>query len=105
MTGAVHPVPVMAEPLLNRPVSPDLSGGFMRRSLTLGLVLGAAFVTNIAPAYAQRWGREATPRAGVCFYENIKYGGESLYSPLRGTMVLVPLPSYLPGSSGLLVCN
>ena len=62
----------------------------MRRSLTLGLVLGAAFVTNIAPAYAQRWGREATPRAGVCFYEDINYGGRYFCSPVGGTSTDVP---------------
>src|SRR5258705_5817024 len=104
MTGAVHPVPVMAEPLLNRPVSPDLTGGFMRRSLTLGLVLGAAFVTNIAPAYAQRWGREATPRAGVCFYEDINYGGRYFCLPVGGTNADVPSAVHEPVSSVRVFC-
>jgi Peptidase inhibitor family I36/Domain of unknown function (DUF4214) len=43
--------------------------------MTTALVLGAACLINIAPAYAQRWGRGATPRSGVCFYEDINYGG------------------------------
>ena len=43
--------------------------------MTTPFVLGTAFLINVAPADAQRWGREATPRSGVCFYENINYGG------------------------------
>jgi len=43
--------------------------------MTTALVLGAACLINVAPAYAQRWGRGATPRSGVCFYEDINYGG------------------------------
>ena len=45
------------------------------RRITTTLVLGAAFLLSVAPAYAQRWGRGATPRSGVCFYEDINYGG------------------------------
>src|SRR4030095_1088668 len=52
----------------------SLSGGFMRR-MTTALVLGAAFLLSVAPAYAQRWGRGATPAWGVFFYEDITYGG------------------------------
>jgi hypothetical protein len=48
---------------------------------TTALVLGASSLIVVAPAYAQRWGREATPRAGVCFYENINYGGRYFCSP------------------------
>jgi len=43
--------------------------------MTTAFVLGAACLINVAPAYAQRWGRGATPRSGVCFYEDINYGG------------------------------
>lgn len=43
--------------------------------MTTALVLGASSLLVTAPAYAQRWGREATPRSGVCFYENINFGG------------------------------
>ena len=45
------------------------------RRITTTLVLGAAFLLSVAPAYAQRWGRGATPRSGVCFYEDINFGG------------------------------
>src|SRR6185369_7633802 len=66
----------LAEPLLSPRVqpSPGFMGGFMWR-MTTALVLGAACLINVAPAYAQRWGRGATPRSGVCFYEDINYGG------------------------------
>jgi hypothetical protein len=43
--------------------------------VTTACVLGAAFLIGVAPAYAQRWGRDATPRSGVCFYEDINFGG------------------------------
>jgi hypothetical protein len=47
----------------------------MWRSMTVASVLAAAFLLNANPAHAQRWGRGATPRSGVCFYEDINYGG------------------------------
>lgn len=47
----------------------------MWRSVTVASVLAAAFLLNAVPAHAQRWGRGATPRSGVCFYEDINYGG------------------------------
>jgi hypothetical protein len=49
--------------------------------MTTALVLGASSLMVAAPAHAQRWGREATPRAGVCFYENINFGGRYFCSP------------------------
>jgi len=48
----------------------------MSRSMTTVLVLGAACFIAAAPAYAQRWGRGPTPRSGVCFYQDINYGGQ-----------------------------
>ena len=45
------------------------------RRMTTALVLGAACLIYVAPAYAQRWGRGAMPRSGVCFYEDINFGG------------------------------
>src|SRR5258705_7598261 len=50
--------------------------------MTTALVLGPALLINVVPAYAQRWGREATPRSGVCFYEDINYGGRYFCSPV-----------------------
>ena len=54
----------------------------MWRSMTTTFVLGAAFLIGAAPAYAQRWGREATPRSGVCFYEDINFGGRYFCSSI-----------------------
>lgn len=62
----------------------------MRRFITPGLVLGAAFIINIIPAYAQRWGREATTRAGACFYEDINFGGRYFCSSIGATSANVP---------------
>ena len=45
------------------------------RRMTTALVLGAAFLLSVAPAYAQRWGRGPTPRSGVCFYQDKNFGG------------------------------
>lgn len=52
------------------------------RRMTTALVLGAAVLLGVAPAYAQRWGRGQTPRSGVCFYEDINYGGRYFCSPV-----------------------
>src|SRR5258705_13967606 len=67
----------MAEPLLFFIASTFCFQGeaFMWRSMTVAFVLAAAFLLNAVPAHAQRWGRGATPRSGVCFYEDINYGG------------------------------
>jgi len=54
----------------------------MSRSVTIGLGLVVAIVMNVGPAYAQRWGRTATPRSGVCFYEDINYGGRYFCSEM-----------------------
>jgi len=61
----------------------------MWRSMTMGLALGAAMLTNVVPAYAQRWGREATPRSGVCFYEDANFGGRYFCSPAGSSMTQV----------------
>jgi hypothetical protein len=45
------------------------------RRMTTAVVVSAAVLIGVAPAYAQRWGRGATPRSGVCFYEDINFGG------------------------------
>ena len=58
----------------------------MWRSMTMGLALGAAMLMNVVPAYAQRWGREATPRSGVCFYEDANFGGRYFCSPTGSSM-------------------
>lgn len=53
----------------------------MKRFMMLGVVLGATVLITAAPAYAQRWGRGATPRTGVCFYQDINFGGPYFCSP------------------------
>src|SRR5258705_1801452 len=67
----------MAEPLLFFTASTFCFQGeaFMWRSMTVAFVLAATCLLNAVPAHAQRWGRGATPRSGVCFYEDINYGG------------------------------
>ena len=62
----------------------------MRRSMTLGLIVASAFLINAIPAYAQRWGREATPRAGVCFYQDINYSGPYFCTPVGSSTANVP---------------
>jgi len=43
--------------------------------LAVGCFVGAAIVSGAANASAQSWGRPRTPSAGVCFYEDIDFGG------------------------------
>ena len=47
----------------------------MRRSITMAFALAVAVLITAVPAHAQRWGRGATPRSGVCFYQDINFGG------------------------------
>jgi hypothetical protein len=47
----------------------------MRRYSTIGVLVTVALLAHAATASAQRWGREGTPRAGVCFYEDINFEG------------------------------
>lgn len=44
---------------------------FVRTALVVAALLAAS-----SPAIAQRWGREATPASGVCFYNDANYRGE-----------------------------
>ena len=36
----------------------------MKRYTTIAMLMGAALLAQVSTASAQRWGREATPRAG-----------------------------------------
>jgi len=47
----------------------------MTRYAAIGFLMGAALLTNVNSASAQRWGRENTPRSGACFYEDINFNG------------------------------
>jgi hypothetical protein len=62
----------------------------MRRYITLGLFTGLAILGTVSTASAQRWGREATPRAGVCFYEDINFQGRYFCSPVGASTSDVP---------------
>ncbi len=62
----------------------------MKRYTTIAILLGAALLTYASTASAQRWGREATPRSGVCFYEDINFGGRYFCSPVGSATDSVP---------------
>ena len=62
----------------------------MNRTKTVGILMGAAILANVSIASAQRWGREATPQSGVCFYEDINFGGRYFCSPVGSTTSAVP---------------
>ena len=62
----------------------------MKRYTTIGILVGAALLTGASTASAQRWGREATPRSGVCFYEDINFNGRYFCSPVGSVTEGVP---------------
>jgi len=62
----------------------------MNRYKTVGILMGAALLANVSMASAQRWGREVTPQSGVCFYEDINFGGRYFCSPVGSTTSSVP---------------
>jgi hypothetical protein len=62
----------------------------MGRYKTVGILMGAAMLANVSIASAQRWGREATPQSGACFYEDINFGGRYFCSPVGSTTPDVP---------------
>ena len=62
----------------------------MKRYTTIGMLMGAALLAQVSTASAQRWGREATPRAGVCFYEDINFNGRYFCSPVGSVTEGVP---------------
>ncbi len=64
--------------------------GSMKRYLTIGILMGAALLTHVSTASAQRWGREATPRSGVCFYEDINFQGRYFCTPVGYDVEGVP---------------
>jgi hypothetical protein len=61
----------------------------MNRTKTVGILMGAAILANVSIASAQRWG--VKPRhIGVCFYEDINFGGRYFCSPVGSTTSAVP---------------
>ena len=47
----------------------------MKRFIAVGCYVGVSILIGAATASAQSWGRPRLPAAGVCFYEDINYGG------------------------------
>lgn len=62
----------------------------MKRYTTIGILMGVALLAHASTASAQRWGREATPRSGVCFYEDIHFNGRYFCSPAGSATDSVP---------------
>jgi peptidase inhibitor family I36/uncharacterized protein DUF4214 len=62
----------------------------MTRYTTIGMMMGAALLAQVSTASAQRWGRETTPRSGVCFYEDINFNGRYFCSPVGAVTEGVP---------------
>jgi hypothetical protein len=62
----------------------------MKHYTTIGILMGVAIFAQVSTASAQRWGREATPRSGVCFYENINFDGRYFCTPAGATVPEVP---------------
>jgi hypothetical protein len=64
--------------------------GIMKRYIIVSGLVATALLTHVPNASAQRWGRGATPRAGVCFYEDINFGGRYFCSPAGESTPSVP---------------
>jgi len=62
----------------------------MKRYTTIAVLMGAALLAQVSTASAQRWGRGATPQSGVCFYEDINFGGRYFCTPVGQTTTSVP---------------
>ena len=62
----------------------------MKGYTTIGILVGAALLAHASTASAQRWGREATPRSGVCFYEDVNFNGRYFCSPAGAVTEGVP---------------
>jgi hypothetical protein len=62
----------------------------MKRYSTIVMLMGAALLAHVPIASAQRWGREATPRSGVCFYEDVNFRGRYFCSPVGSVTDSVP---------------
>ncbi len=62
----------------------------MKRYTTIGILICGALLAHASTASAQRWGRDATPRSGICFYEDINFQGRYFCSPVGSTTEGVP---------------
>jgi len=62
----------------------------MKRYIIVPGLVAAVMLTHASVASAQRWGRGAVPRSGVCFYEDINFGGRYFCSPAGESTPSVP---------------
>ena len=62
----------------------------MKRVIMIGVLAAAASLPSVSDASAQRWGRETTPRSGVCFYEDINFGGRYFCTGVGDSTSRVP---------------
>jgi len=62
----------------------------MRRHITIGLAVSALTLVGSASVFAQTWGRADTPRSGVCFYEDVNFGGQYFCSSTGRSTAQVP---------------
>src|SRR5262245_40970858 len=53
-------------------------------------ILFACCLTAATPAWAQRWGREPLPRAGVCFYKETNFNGDYFCAGAGENLSAVP---------------
>ena len=62
----------------------------MKRYTTIAILMGTAIFAQVSTASAQRWGRGATPQSGVCFYEDVNFGGRYFCTPAGQRTTAVP---------------
>jgi hypothetical protein len=62
----------------------------MKRYTTIAVFVSTAILAQVSTVAAQRWGRGATPQSGVCFYEDINFGGRYFCTPAGQSTTSVP---------------
>jgi hypothetical protein len=62
----------------------------MKRVMVIGILAAAASLTSVSVASAQRWGRGSVPRSGVCFYEDVNFGGRYFCTSVGDSTARVP---------------
>ena len=62
----------------------------MKSHTTIGFAVAALTLVGSGSASAQIWGRADTPRSGVCFYEDVNFGGQYFCSSTGRSTAQVP---------------
>lgn len=62
----------------------------MGRHTTIGFAVAALTLVGSGNVSAQVWGRSNTPRSGVCFYEDVNFGGQYFCAAAGRSTALVP---------------